>query len=578
MEHPQSLVRALERLDGRLPAPARERLAELRRRLREDRLRVLIVGEAKRGKSTVVNALLGRLVMPTGVVPVTALPATVTFGEPDCLSVGYRDGRVEERPIDDLPLFVTESANSANRLGVTSVVVRLDAPLLARGVEIVDTPGVGSVHEHNTAQAESALETMDAAVFVLTADPPVSASERELLARVAGSSVRTFVLLNKVDYMHPEACAEALAFTRQVVEQATGVRMRVYPVSARRAAVGIETAGFAAFTADFADYLRQRRATDLRTSIALQACGLVRHQLDEIYLAQRAGQMRAGEAAGRLTRFHDLLNTVHHHRHDAVDLASGESRRMLAELNASAEQQTRTLSDQVRTDLERYLSTELSAAGAGEIEEQGREHAVTLIRDVVEQWRDQQGRRLEGGLSALDDRAVTDLTRNLNRVRESARHLLDLELALPDSGGRLLEVTRFFYDFPRTTGQIDLLAGTVRRALPGEIGRRRAREHVLREAADLACCQVGRSRADLQYRLSQSTRRLVFTLENRHAEAVEHLIKVLDQVEKEAGATSAETAARQQALREEAAELTGLTQMLESFTADAADVGERGRK
>jgi hypothetical protein len=58
--------------------------------------------------------------------------------------------------------------------------VSVDAPFLACGVEFVDTPGTGSVYAHNTSEAELALETMDAAVFVLTADPPVSASERDL--------------------------------------------------------------------------------------------------------------------------------------------------------------------------------------------------------------------------------------------------------------------------------------------------------------------------------------------------------------------------------------------------------------
>ena len=65
----------------------------------------------------------------------------------------------------------------------------IDAPLLARGVELVDTPGTGSVHGHNTMEAQAALAPMDAAVFVLTADPPISASEREIIAQVAEMAV-----------------------------------------------------------------------------------------------------------------------------------------------------------------------------------------------------------------------------------------------------------------------------------------------------------------------------------------------------------------------------------------------------
>jgi GTPase Era involved in 16S rRNA processing len=105
-------------------------------------------------------------------------------------------------------------------------------------VVLVDTPGTGSVYAHNTVEAGMALETMDAAVFVLTADPPVSASERDLMSRVAGLSVSMFVVLNKADYLdadtevpgHPaehlldghatSELAEAVEFTAAVAAEA----------------------------------------------------------------------------------------------------------------------------------------------------------------------------------------------------------------------------------------------------------------------------------------------------------------------------------------------------------------------
>ena len=162
-------------------------LDELRARLRERRLRVLVAGEAKRGKSTLVNALLGRAVLPAGVTPLTAVATTVRYGpEPEVRAV-FADGRVEHFPLSALEDLVTERRNPGNRRHVGSVTVMVNAPVLAYGVELVDTPGTGSVYAHNTATAEAALETMDAAIFVLTADPPVSASERELMGRVAGA-------------------------------------------------------------------------------------------------------------------------------------------------------------------------------------------------------------------------------------------------------------------------------------------------------------------------------------------------------------------------------------------------------
>lgn len=71
-------------------------LDTLRGRLTERRLRVLVAGEAKRGKSTLVNALLGRPVLPVGVTPLTALATTVRYGQDEGATAVFRDGHTED--------------------------------------------------------------------------------------------------------------------------------------------------------------------------------------------------------------------------------------------------------------------------------------------------------------------------------------------------------------------------------------------------------------------------------------------------------------------------------------------------
>ena len=158
-------------------------LGSLRTRLADQRLRVLVAGEAKRGKSTLVNALLGRAVLPMGVTPLTALATTLRYGRDEGVTVTVPSGQIEVFPLTALDALVTEHGNPGNVRNLSSVAVAVDVPLLARGIELVDTPGTGSVYGHNTAEAEAALETMDTAVVVLTADPPVSAAERQLISR-----------------------------------------------------------------------------------------------------------------------------------------------------------------------------------------------------------------------------------------------------------------------------------------------------------------------------------------------------------------------------------------------------------
>ena len=563
-ELPDALTSALDELAVLADESETAGLAALRERLRAARLRVLVVGEAKRGKSTLVNALLGREVLPTGVTPLTAVPTTVTHGTGEALEVVFTDGRAAHCPLSALEEFGTERGNPGNSRGVAAITARLDSPILARGVEIVDTPGTGSVHAHNTAAAEDVLPTMDAAIFVLTADPPVSAAERDLLGRVHGLSVTTFVVLNKADYADAAGLAEAVEFTERVAGQAVGEPVRAYPVSARAALSAAGDAGFAAFAADFGAYLDTGRTADLRRSAAGQIRRVASAGIDEIALARRAAGMRSSDAAGRVAAFTARLTAVRERGTVAGDLVAAESKRMLAGLNEAAELQATGLAADLRAAINGLLCGELAVASPGEIEQQGRARLARLAVDGAESWRQAQRERLEDGLAALDDRLTRDLAAELGAVREAAVELLGLELTAPGPQDRLAPDRRFFYVVAENVDQAELLAGAVRRRLPGELGRRLARDHVLGEVRDQAERQIGRARADLQHRLAEATRQLVLAVGRRYSGSTDRLARALqtaavlrEQTTGQAASMLAELAGREQALRAILARLDG---------------------
>ena len=557
----------------------RTALAELRDRLRQQLLRVLVAGEAKRGKSTLVNALLGRQVLPSAVTPLTALATAVRYGRDEGVTAVFQDGRAESYPLSALDDLVTERGNPDNRRGLASVTVIVDAPVLARGVELVDTPGTGSVYTHNTAEAELALETMDAAVFVLTADPPVSASERDLMSRVARLSVSMFVVLNKADYLSADVSparsvdgrldghrrselAEALEFTASVAAEAAGRPVRLYPLSARAALTAAGDPGFTAFAADFDGYLDSGRASDLRLSVAGHAERLARSLLDEADLTRRAAQMRTGEAAGRVDAFRARLAAVAARRQDAADLAAAESARMLSALNEAAEHAARDATRRVTADIDSLLAGDLRSAQAASIEQAGRARLGKLAVAEAEAWRQEQTLRLEDGLARVDQRLAAELRAELDAVREAAASLLGLALAVPGPGDRLVPDLRFFYVVGEEAGQTELLAGAIRRHLPGETGRRRAREYLRRETADLVPQQIGRARADLQYRLAEATRRLIRDVENRYTDSTSRLENALQVAAAQRQATAAEAAGRDAELAQRQEELGRLLGLL----------------
>jgi GTP-binding protein EngB required for normal cell division len=531
----------------------RRQIAALRDRLGAARLRVLVAGEAKRGKSTLINALLGRTVLPAGVTPLTAVATTVRYGDDPHAEVRFGDGHEEKQPLATLPELVTERGNPGNRRRIAGVTVYLDAPVLAGGVELVDTPGTGSVYEWDTAAAHAALESMDAAVLVLTADPPVSAAERDLYAKVASLSVTTFTVLNKADHLDRAGLAEASEFTRRVLGEAAGRPgrgpSRVYAMSARAALDG-DDHGFDEFTADFMAYLTSRRVADLRASAIAQARRIARSLLDEVALTRRAAQLSAGEAADRVARFGERLAEVAVRGRDAVAVVNAEAARLLMALNDAAEADGPRLGREIAVELDSFLGNELGGASPAQIERQGRERLVALTVHAAETWRQQRRQLIEDGLAQVDARLAAELRNALGVLRESAAELLGLDLAVPEPGGLLATSRRFFYTTAEEPGQTELLAGAIRRALPGELGRRRAREHLRREALNLVPAQIGRARGDLQYRLAEAGRAMARETEQRYADATGRMRAALRAAGELRDASAADTEEKERELSE----------------------------
>ena len=202
--------------------------AAVAERLREGRFYVACVGQFKRGKSTLINALVGEPVLPTGVVPVTAAVTVVRFGARVAARVRFGERDWEDCDPRALATYVAEEHNPGNEKGVTGVEVFVPSPLLATGLCLVDTPGIASVSPAGTAATRAFVPHIDAALLVLGADPPISGDELGLVEEIARSAHELIVVLNKADRLCDAERAEALGFTERVL--AERLRRPVAPI------------------------------------------------------------------------------------------------------------------------------------------------------------------------------------------------------------------------------------------------------------------------------------------------------------------------------------------------------------
>lgn len=201
-------------------------------RLAEGLFYVACVGQFKRGKSTLLNALTGRALLPVGVVPVTALITIVRYGPETRAVVHFEDGHHAAIEPATLADYVAEDRNPHNEKRVTIVEVYTPSDLLSSGMCFVDTPGLGSIFRKNTETTRAFVPHIDAALVVLGADPPIAGEEAAIVEEIARDAPHILFVLNKADRLTEGDVGEAATFTRNTLQVALDRDIQIFIVSA----------------------------------------------------------------------------------------------------------------------------------------------------------------------------------------------------------------------------------------------------------------------------------------------------------------------------------------------------------
>jgi predicted GTPase len=316
---PSSRLRSLQRIASEIGDEEVARDAQaLASRVEEGRFHVACVGQFKRGKSTLLNAIVGSQVLPTGVAPVTSAITVLRHGMTPAARVSFEDGRSEEVAISSLGGFVSEAENPENKKGVRAVEVFFPSPLLARGLCLVDTPGLGSPLGGNTAVTRAFVPHVDAALVVLGADPPLSADELDLVAEVATEVRHLVFVLNKSDRLSEHERDEGARFAVEMLTR----RLR-RPVGSLLQISARERLDSGQATRDWGKLER--------------VLGVLAHEAG-------ADIVRTAEARGAERLVRALLRELDEHR-DALLRPMAASEARLASLRASVEGAERAMGD-----------------------------------------------------------------------------------------------------------------------------------------------------------------------------------------------------------------------------------------
>lgn len=276
-------VGAIARAAGR--ADLGTRLAGARSRLVDPRMRVVVVGQLKQGKSQLVNALLNLNICSVGDDETTAVATVVQNAQsPSAELVLAEPGLDPVRvpvPIDELAALTPTTPLAGGR-EVLRVEVNVPSPLLADGLVLVDTPGVGGHGNPHAASTLGLLTAADAVLVLSDASQEFTEPELAFLRQVRALCPAVACLVSKTD-LHPH--------WREIVDadhghlDRAGLEVPLIPVSSllRTHALRLQDAdlnaesGFAALYDFLREQVRTRTEAATRRSVALDVRSAAEH-------------------------------------------------------------------------------------------------------------------------------------------------------------------------------------------------------------------------------------------------------------------------------------------------------------
>jgi ribosome biogenesis GTPase A len=408
------------------------KLLSLERKLASNQLHLAVLGQMKRGKSSFINALMGAEILPTGVLPVTAVITEIKYGVVPEAVILYSTGARQQVDLGTLADYITESGNPGNKKQVASVELAYPSPFLESGIILIDTPGIGSTHAHNTRTTEGYLEQVDAGIVVLSVDPPITEVESHFIRSVKEETPKLFFVLNKVDAASEDEVCHISGFLEEELSRLQIVSPEIFRLSARRALEGrgkpaatATSSGIEIFEQRLRTFLVEEKDRVLVHSIALDALHIARTLKFAATIGARAQSMSLDELHFKRRAIDQLLEQTESEMHELQVLLRQHSADIISRVERDLTAHVQESVPVVRQHLQLFQSRHP--------QETGRAFGVLLesflmeeIETVFRSWRIREDEAVQSLLDILSARFVNRANAILDRLQQAAGVLFEI--------------------------------------------------------------------------------------------------------------------------------------------------------
>lgn len=501
-------------------------LGDLKEKLENNRFNLVVVGQFKRGKTCLINALLGADLLPTAVVPLTSIVTVLSYGEEIRAEVRLNDGTSAAISPGELPAYVTEVGNPRNVKNVREVNIEYPSAYLKDGVRLIDTPGVGSVYLHNTDVAYRYLPHCDAALFLLSVEQPVGKAELDFLKDVQVYSNRIFFLLNKIDILSDQEVEESMSFSRSALEDVVGPNLRMFPVSAKLALNGklegsndlLNKSRLPAFSRLLNQFFMEEKGKVLLLSSVHALLRILRQGRLERELETKAITTPLHELEEKIALFEARRDEVLAEKDAFLILLEGEVKKLIRHVvDADLAAFKKDLIHRMEEGFDAFQA-EKKDLSLKELRESLETYVTGEVEQAISAWRPMEEDKIGQAFQAMCDRFLRRINGILDSLLQFSSQLFSVHFEPITSESEWKVESRFYYKFAQEPVGLDMLESSLTEVFPGYISDRfkkikaflfgianrrivrKRREHLYQTIE----MQVGRIRADLLERLNSS--------------------------------------------------------------------------
>ncbi len=388
-----------------------ERIArDLVKKLSEDRFHLVVVGEFNHGKSSFVNALLGREALAVGVTPTTATIHHLRYAEQPEATLVYSDGTRESLPFEEVKTYAAGGGKDLARIDF--IELGYPAPILKERILLVDTPGVNDLSHQRADITYSYIPRADAVLFLLDAGQILKESERVFLQDklLKASRDKIIFVITKWDILSPEEKGEAYAYAK--TQLAALVKDPVlFAVSSELHLQGKESeSGLLELVSHLTKFLSEERGRILLDNALGEGQSVALMLEKGIEAKRRSFAMNVGELDRRIQMLEDDLK--------------GQSG-TIEERRSKIREETTGIKVGAKKDLDRFVDevvAKLPEVIDNAKKEELAQYLPAFLEDTFRTWAESEAKEISEKLEALAEKTIAlikdDMQETSKRVAE----------------------------------------------------------------------------------------------------------------------------------------------------------------